>query len=365
VFLKRVLISGGGTGGHIYPALAIAGAIRAVYPDANIRFVGAEGRMEMEKVPQYGYTIDGITISGLNRKNFLKNLSLPFKLYKSLRKVTRILKEFKPQVVIGVGGYASGPLLRVAAKAHVPTLIQEQNSFPGITNKILAKDVNTICVAYPGLEKYFPANKIVLTGNPVRKFSAVIPEKEKEEAFRYFNLVPGRHVLLVIGGSLGARTINESVAKSFKDLNNQNIQLIWQTGKVHYENILENMGKQPGLLPFIDRMDYAYAIADVVISRAGAISISELAMVGKPVILVPSPNVAEDHQTKNALALVEKNAAIMVRDNEATDKLIPEAIALLGNKERQKELSENILAFAKPDAAERIVKEVEKIALKN
>ena len=366
VYIKRVLISGGGTGGHVYPALAIADAIKAKHPEANIRFVGAMGRMEMEKVPQYGYAIDGITISGINRKNIFKNWSLPFKLFKSFSKVRKILKEFKPQAVIGVGGYASGPLLRIAAKRHIPTLIQEQNSFPGITNKILAKDVNTICVAYPGLEKYFPAEKIVLTGNPIRKFNASVPQHERGEAFRYFDLEPGGgQVLLILGGSLGAKTINESVAKHLKELNERKIQLIWQTGKVHYENVLGSLGGQPGIFSFIDRMDYAYTVADVVISRAGAISISELAMVGKPVILVPSPNVAEDHQAKNAVALANSNAAIMVRDSEAMDKLIPETIALLENKERQKELSKNIAAFAKPDAAKQIVEEVEKIALKN
>jgi UDP-N-acetylglucosamine--N-acetylmuramyl-(pentapeptide) pyrophosphoryl-undecaprenol N-acetylglucosamine transferase len=360
----KVIISGGGTGGHVYPALAIADRIRLQFPDAKIRFIGAKGKMEMEKVPQYGYQIDGLWISGFQRKSIWKNILLPFKILSSFLKVNSIISDFKPNVVIGVGGYASGPLLYVASRRKIPALIQEQNSFPGITNKMLAPYAKKICVAYPGLERFFAKEKLVYTGNPVRDFSGVnsIP---KNESLGYFNLKSDNPTLLIIGGSLGARTINQSILKNIEILAKENIQVIWQTGKLYFEDIkLQTEGKYPERLriyPFIDRMDYAYSAADVVISRAGAISISELALAGKPVILVPSPNVAEDHQTKNAMSLVEADAAELVKDNEANGNLVPKALKLLKDATRSEKLASNIKKLAMADAAEKIVEEMIKI----
>lgn len=360
----RILISGGGTGGHVYPALAIADTIRKRYPDAEIEFVGAEGRMEMEKVPMHGYKIHGLWISGIQRKDMLKNILLPFKIFSSLQKVKRIIRSFKPQAAVGVGGYASGPLLRVAAARGVKTLIQEQNSFPGITNKLLAKKAGKICVAYPGLERFFPKDKIVFTGNPVRQFSKA-DESLKKEAYEYFGLKEGLPVILIIGGSLGARTINNSIIQHINEFSGEEVQLLWQTGKFYYESIKAETDKAAlpnvKVLPFIDRMDYAYAIADIVVSRAGAISISELSLVKKPVILVPSPNVAEDHQTKNARVLADADAAIMIKDSEAVEKLVPAMMSLIKNKEDQQKLALNIAFFAKPDAADSIVDELVKL----
>ncbi len=357
----KIIISGGGTGGHVYPALAIADYIKNHYPGTEIHFIGAKGRMEMEKVPQYGYKIDGLWISGFQRKNLFKNLLLPFKIISSFLKVNSIISEFKPDAVVGVGGYASGPLLYVAARRKIPSLIQEQNSYPGVTNKVLASRANKICVAYPDMEKYFSKEKIVYTGNPVRDFSNVnsIPPVE---AFSYFGLEPGKPTLLIIGGSLGARTINNSILKNIDSIIGEDIQLIWQTGKFYYEEIKNQLegklNKNIWIQPFIERMDYAYSTADVVVSRAGAISISELSLAGKATVLVPSPNVAEDHQTKNAMVLIEKEAALLVKDIEAGGNLIPVSMKLLRDKSLQEKLARNIKTLAKPEATHDIVNEL-------
>jgi UDP-N-acetylglucosamine--N-acetylmuramyl-(pentapeptide) pyrophosphoryl-undecaprenol N-acetylglucosamine transferase len=366
-YQPRILISGGGTGGHVYPALAIADAIRARYAGAAIEFVGAEGRMEMEKVPKHGYKIHGLWISGLQRKSLLKNLSLPFKIISSRRRVKSIIKSFRPDAVVGVGGYASWALVQVAANKKIPSLIQEQNSYPGITNKMLAKKVNRICVAYPGMEKYFPKDKIVITGNPVRQFDA-LTEPEKIHAYEYFALNPSRKTVLVIGGSLGARSINEAVMHHANDIRTAEWQLLWQTGKYYFDNILQQFADSPKnirIQPFIDRMEYAYGIADVVISRAGAISISELALLGKAAILVPSPNVAEDHQTKNAKILTDNEAAVLVKDADIKERIVDEITALLEDEGKRKTLERNVKTFAKPDAANAIVDELVKLLNEN
>jgi UDP-N-acetylglucosamine--N-acetylmuramyl-(pentapeptide) pyrophosphoryl-undecaprenol N-acetylglucosamine transferase len=359
---KRILISGGGTGGHVFPALAIADAFKKRFPDAAIEFVGAIGRMEI--MPQHGYKIQGLWISGIQRKKIWKNILLPFKVLRSMQKVGNIIKDFNPDVAIGVGGYASGPLLRAAANKGVPTLIQEQNSYPGVTNKLLAKKAKTVCVAYPGMEKFFPAHKLVLTGNPVRQFPD-FSDAEKDEAYKYFDLDCNKPTILIIGGSLGAGTINSSILKDIDKINVSPVQMIWQTGKYYNHGITEKTSTKRldniRIMPFIDKMDYAYAIADIVVSRAGAISISELELVKKPVILVPSPNVAEDHQTKNARSLVEAHAAIMIKDSEAGEKLVDTMLSLLNDKPLQEKLSQNIASFAKPNAADKIVDEIIKL----
>lgn len=360
----RVLISGGGTGGHIFPALAIAGAIGERFPNAVVEFVGALGRMEMEKIPAHGYKIHGLWISGIQRKKIWKNFLLPVKVLSSMSKVNGLINKFKPDAVIGVGGYASGPLLRAAIKKGIPSLIQEQNSYPGITNKILAKKVNRICVAYPGMEKYFPADKLVVTGNPVRQFPE-LSDPEKAEAYRFFGLVPNKKTILVVGGSLGAGTINQSVWKNIDKIIESPAQLVWQTGKTYFHELNENMAAKRydniRLMPFIDKMNYAYAIADIVVSRAGAIAISELELMKKPTILVPSPNVAEDHQTKNAKTLLDADAAVMVKDTEASEKLVDTMLGLLSDQPLRNELSVNIAGFAKPGAASHIVDEMLKL----
>lgn len=354
----RVIISGGGTGGHIFPAIAIANAIREIEKDADILFVGAEGRMEMEKVPAAGYKIEGLWISGLQRRLTMDNLSFPFKVISSLMKAKRIIKSFRPDVAVGTGGYASGPLLRVASGMGIPSLIQEQNSFPGITNKLLAKRVNRICVAYPGMERYFPKDRILITGNPVRQDILSLDGK-REEAVKFFGLDPGRKTMLVIGGSLGARTINESIHASLVLMKQNNIQVIWQTGKGYIEVAEKVFSKEQGWIgAFITKMDLAYAASDIVVSRAGAISLSELAIVKKPCILVPSPNVAEDHQTKNAMALVNNDAALFVKDAESKLKLGKKIIVLMNDVQVQKKLSENIGKLAFPKAAVTIANEV-------
>ncbi|NVO20072.1 MAG: undecaprenyldiphospho-muramoylpentapeptide beta-N-acetylglucosaminyltransferase [Bacteroidetes bacterium] len=356
----RVILSGGGTGGHIFPAIAIANAIKARIPGSEFLFVGAKGRMEMEKVPAAGYAIQGLWISGFQRKLTLDNLSFPFKVVSSLVKARSIIKNFRPDLVIGTGGYASGPTLRAAASMGIPTLIQEQNSFPGITNKLLAKKVQRICVAYEGMEKFFPADKIKLTGNPIRQ-DILSFTGSKNEALKAFGLKEGPATLLVVGGSLGARTINQSILKGLEELSINKLQVLWQTGKSFAETAAEAVkpytGKGIVTMPFISRMDQAYAAADIVISRSGAIAISELCAVGKPVILVPSPNVTEDHQTKNTLALTAKNAAIMVKDAEASQKLVEEVIKLAGDITLQEELKTNIMKLAHPDAAADIAEE--------
>jgi UDP-N-acetylglucosamine--N-acetylmuramyl-(pentapeptide) pyrophosphoryl-undecaprenol N-acetylglucosamine transferase len=358
----RVIISGGGTGGHIFPAVAIAKTILAHHPDAAVLFVGALGKMEMEKVPAAGFEIVGLPIVGIQRRLTWKNLLVPFKLLASMWKARRIVREFKPDIAIGVGGYASGPLLRAAAAAGVRTLIQEQNSFPGITNRILSKKVNTICVAYEGLEKYFPQEKIVMTGNPVRP-EVIQLQGKREAAMKHFGLDAERKTLLVIGGSLGARTINEAVDSFAERWESEGFQVIWQTGKGYVEQSKKRcMGlKYVQAHEFIKEMDLAYAAADLVVSRAGAMSISELCLVAKPSVFVPSPNVSEDHQTKNAMALVRKEAALLVKDIEAKQLLGDVVSDLMKNDDQRAALSKAIGMMAQGRAAERIVDEVMKL----
>ncbi len=361
----KIILSGGGTGGHIFPAVAIANEIKKMVPQAEILFVGALGRMEMEKVPAAGYKIIGLPIAGLQRKLTFSNLKFPFLLIQSILKSRKILKEFKPDAVVGTGGFASGPLIRAASSMNIPALIQEQNSFAGITNKWLSKKVDTICVAYDGMEKFFPKEKIILTGNPVRQDIENVDLK-KEEAITFFKLDKNKKVILVIGGSLGAKTINETIAGGLEKISNSNIQLLWQTGKAYAETAKSTSANFANrnlyALDFISRMDLAYAAADIVISRAGASSISELCNTHKPCILVPSPNVAENHQTKNAMALVNKGAAILIKDSEAKEKLVETAIGLINDLEKQKELEKNISALAKNNSANVIAIEVLKLA---
>jgi UDP-N-acetylglucosamine--N-acetylmuramyl-(pentapeptide) pyrophosphoryl-undecaprenol N-acetylglucosamine transferase len=362
---KNIIISGGGTGGHIFPAISIANAIKEIEPETNILFVGALGKIEMEKVPAAGYEIIGLPVAGLQRKLSFKNVSFIFKLISSLRKSRNILEDFKPNVAVGVGGYASGPVLRMANKKGIPTLIQEQNSYAGITNKLLAKRAKKICVAYEGMEKFFPQDKIILTGNPVRQD---LLEKigNREEAIDHFDLDKNKKTILVVGGSLGARTINQSIIGDIAKIGNSEFQILWQTGKYYFEDAKKSANETKfenvKVLDFITRMDMAYAAADVIISRAGAGTISELCLVGKPVILVPSPNVAEDHQTKNAMALVNKNAALMIKDIEAREKLIDSVLELIDNKEKLENLSENIKGMALRDSAKIIAEEVLKLS---
>lgn len=362
--IDRVVISGGGTGGHIYPAIAIADEIKKRNPRAKILFIGASGKMEMEKVPQAGYKIEGLRIVGFQRKFTFSNFLLPFKIAKSLWKARKLLKKFKPQLVIGVGGYASGPTLQMANLLNFPTLIQEQNSFPGKTNKWLAKRAKKICVAYENMDQFFPSKKIVLTGNPVRKEFHTGGDL-RTEGMNYYKLDPTKKTILIIGGSLGAKTLNRSVVRSIEAIKAADVQLIWQTGKHYYSNLLEELHgvdmTNIHLMQFINRMDLAYAAADIIISRAGAISVSELSIVGKPAVLVPSPNVSEDHQTKNAMALVKKGAAILVRDSEAREKLFPEALKLINDVEKCEALSKAIKSLEKPEATQEIVDVCEKI----
>ena len=362
----RIIVSGGGTGGHIFPAISIANAIKAEHPEAEILFVGAEGRMEMQRVPAAGYEIKGLPICGFDRKNLLKNIIVLYKIWKSQCMAAKIIKEFKPMAVVGVGGYASGPTLNKAASMGIPCLIQEQNSYAGVTNKLLAKKAQKICVAYEGMERFFPAEKIMLTGNPVRQ-ALLETTITKEEALKSFGLDPTRKTVLLVGGSLGARTINESVLSHLKEIEATDLQFIWQTGKYYSAEIakkLQELGQPKNIVvtDFVSDMGAAYKAADLVISRAGASSISEFCLIGKPVILVPSPNVAEDHQTKNAMALVNRGAALFVSDTEAPEKLINLAIATVGDEEKLKSLSENVLKMALPNSAEIIAKEVIKLA---
>jgi UDP-N-acetylglucosamine--N-acetylmuramyl-(pentapeptide) pyrophosphoryl-undecaprenol N-acetylglucosamine transferase len=355
----KIIISGGGTGGHIFPAIAIARALEQMRPGTEILFVGAIGRMEMEKVPAAGYKIEGLEIQGLSRSNMLKNISLPLKVLKSVRRAKEIISAFKPDAIVGVGGYASGPTLWAGIRKHIPTLIQEQNSYPGITNKILGKRVNKICVAYSGMEKFFPTGKIIMTGNPVRQDITGL-EAKHNEALKYFKLTTGGSVLLVIGGSLGARTINHSIKNSLQLFAEKNIQVIWQTGKAFFNEANESAKNFPNVrvYDFISKMDYAYAASDVVVSRAGAISLAELCIAGKPSILIPSPNVAEDHQTKNANSLAEKDAALFIKDEDAIQQLGNEVIKLTNDEGLRKSLSKNIRALAIIDSAQRIAKQI-------
>ncbi|MBS1529940.1 MAG: undecaprenyldiphospho-muramoylpentapeptide beta-N-acetylglucosaminyltransferase [Bacteroidetes bacterium] len=362
---KRIIISGGGTGGHVFPAIAIANALKKLDPSTEILFVGALGRLEMEKVPAAGYSIVGLDIKGIQRGSILKNLALPFKLISSIRKSMKIIRDFKPDAAVGVGGYASGPLLYAASLKRVPYLIQEQNSFAGITNKRLGKRAKKICVAFDGMERFFPKDKIVKTGNPVRRESVDIAGK-REEGLREFNLAADKQTILLIGGSLGARTLNDSILNDLDKLAQAGVQLIWQTGKHYYEDINRLLMTDPPAnvryMAFLNRMDLAYAVADIIISRAGAGTIAELCIVGKPVILVPSPNVAEDHQTKNAHNLVQDNACEYIADRKANRKLVDAAITLLNDDKKRKILCDNISKMALPDADVMIAEEVFKIA---
>ena len=373
----RVIVSGGGTGGHIFPAISIANAIRQQRPDAKILFVGAEGRMEMQRVPDAGYEIIGLPVAGFDRKRLWRNVGVIIKLLRSQWKARKIIKQFKPQVAVGVGGYASGPTLKTAAMMKIPTLIQEQNSYAGVTNKLLAKNAHKICVAYEGMERFFPKEKIILTGNPVRQ-TLLSQKVSREEAANHFGLDAQRKTILIIGGSLGARTLNETMIAGL-DMIKQHpeIQFIWQVGKVYIEQVKTTLAEYSGKpvcnqhvegLPnlyvndFIKSMEYAYAASDLVVSRAGAGSISEFCLLGKPVILVPSPNVAEDHQTQNALALVNRNAALYVKDSEANRQLMNLAIETVRNDDKLKELGKNILDMALPNSAEIIASEVLRLA---
>ena len=362
----RIIISGGGTGGHVFPAIAIADALKARLERLELLFVGADNRLEMEKVPEAGYRIRGLPIRGFIRKITLKNISVIIRLFKSLRIARKIIQEFQPDAVVGVGGYASGPVLRIASRSGIPTLIQEQNSYAGMTNKLLSSRVNKICVAYSGMERYFPGEKIILTGNPVRKeIQQADLGKRKEESIDYFSLDSEKKVILVLGGSLGARSINNSIMSKLDLLIQAEIQLLWQCGKTYYTNLekfLESAGSRNiRLLGFIKKMDLAYAAADLIISRAGALTVSELCHVGKPVILVPSPNVAEDHQTRNAMALAEKEAAVCIADHEVEDRMISEAMSILKDPERSRLLSERIAALAARDSAMHIADEIIKM----
>ena len=360
----KVIVSGGGTGGHIFPAIAIANAIKEKYPDTKILFVGALGRMEMEKVPAAGYEIIGLPIMGLQRRLTLQNLKFPFKLLASMRKAKKIVKDFKPDVVVGVGGYASGPLLKAATKLGVPALVQEQNSYPGITNKLLASKVQKLCVAYDNMDRFFPKEKIMLTGNPVRQDIKNL-EAKRARGIEHFDLDANKKTVLVVGGSLGARTINHAIDAGIDEIAKNDIQLVWQTGKLYVDEaaktVLPYTDQGIKTMPFISKMDYAYAVADVVVSRAGAMSVSELSIAAKPTIFVPLPSAAEDHQTKNAMALVNHNAALLVKDAEAQEKLIPKLLELVKDEQEQKKIANNVAKMAFNDSANIIADEVIKL----
>ena len=362
----RLIISGGGTGGHIFPAIAIANTFRERHPDAQILFVGAKGRMEMTRVPEAGYKIIGLWISGLQRKLTWSNILFPLKVVVSFLRAVAIVRKYKPHAVIGTGGYASGPIMMAATRFKIPAVVQEQNSFAGLANKQVASKVSKVCVAYEGMEKYFPKDKIVVTGNPVRKDILSAREK-RDKALTHFGFDSNIKTLLIIGGSQGARTINESLINGIEKLIDAGVQVVWQTGKGYYDTYKQQLA-QHNLLrvrvhDFVREMDLAYAAADVVISRSGALSVSELCIAGKPCILVPSPNVAEDHQTKNAMALVNKEAAVMITDKDAREKLVDEALKILFDEQRARKLSENITKLARPNATNDIVTEIEKLIM--
>lgn len=365
----RIIVSGGGTGGHIFPAISIANSVKERWPGCEILFVGAENRMEMERVPAAGYNIIGLPVAGFDRKNLFRNIPVAVKLLKSMGEARKIISDFKPDIAVGVGGYASGPTLKAASAKGVPTLLQEQNSYAGVTNKMLAKKAATICVAYEGMEKFFPKEKIVLTGNPCRQ-DLVVSDENRMLGYNHFQLNRGKRTILMLGGSLGARTLNQSMIGAFPKLASasSDLQVIWQCGKYYYKEMqqLQTEGKIPEnvhLFDFVSRMDYAYSVADLIISRAGAGSVSEFSLLGKAVVLVPSPNVAEDHQTSNARALVDKDAALMVADAEAPDILFDKAMQLVRNDEELLRLSDNIAKLAQHDSAKRIVDEIEKIII--
>lgn len=363
----KIIISGGGTGGHIFPALAIAGELKSRFPETEILFVGATGRMEMEKVPAAGFSIIGLPVMGMPRKPGMNTIRFMIRLMQSMIQARRIVKKFKPDLAIGVGGYASGPLLRAATARNVPALIQEQNSYAGVTNKLLSRKVQRICVAYEGMERFFPSEKIVLTGNPVRK-NLLINDATREEALLHFGMAGAKRVVLITGGSLGARSINNAVLRNLDLIRNSDIQFIWQTGSIYYdEMVAKTAANKPDNLhihKFLDRMELAYTAADLVISRAGAGTISELCLTGKPAILVPSPNVAEDHQTRNAMALADRQAAVMIRDNEIDERLIRETIALAADNHLLKSMADNIKKMALPEATAQIVDEALKLVRK-
>jgi UDP-N-acetylglucosamine--N-acetylmuramyl-(pentapeptide) pyrophosphoryl-undecaprenol N-acetylglucosamine transferase len=356
----KFILSGGGTGGHIYPAIAIANELKSRFPDSEILFVGAKDKMEMQKVPQAGYPIKGLWIAGLQRRLTIDNALFPIKLVTSLWESRKIIKQFKPDVVIGTGGFASGPLLQMANAMNIPTVIQEQNSYPGITNKLLSKKANAICVAYENLERFFPKEKIILTGNPVRQDLIAIDSK-REEAISYFNLDANKKTVLVLGGSLGARRVNQLIEKELDKMLSQNVQIIWQCGKLYFEEYKKYNAANVQVMAFVERMDLVYAAADIVISRAGASSVSELCIVGKPVIFIPSPNVAEDHQTKNAKAISDKKGAILLRESELDSQFSLVFEALIKDEGKQKQLSENIKQLAMPEATNQIVDAIVKL----
>jgi len=356
----KFILSGGGTGGHIYPAIAIANELKTQFPDAEFLFVGAQDKMEMQKVPQAGYEIKGLWIAGLQRKLTLQNLMFPLKLATSLLESRRIIKQFKPNVVIGTGGFASGPLLQAAGGAGIPTVIQEQNSFPGITNKLLSKKANAICVAYGNLERFFPKEKMVLTGNPVRQ-DLIDIESKRDEAIAFYGLDPNKKTLLVLGGSLGARRVNQLIEKELQNMLSQDVQIIWQCGKLYFEEYKKHNQQHVRVVDFIERMDFVYAAADVIVSRAGASSVSELCIVGKPVIFIPSPNVAEDHQTKNAQAIVDAKGAILLKESELDSQFSIVFEALMKDQGKQKQLSDNIKKLAMPNATKVIVDQIKKL----
>ena len=358
--MKKFILSGGGTGGHIYPAIAIADELKKRYPDAEFLFVGANDRMEMQRVPQAGYSIKGLQIAGIQRKLSLKNLLLPFKLLKSLYQARQIIQKFQPDAVIGTGGYASAPTLKTAQWLKVPYFIQEQNSFAGITNKWVSKKANKIFVAYQNMEKFFPKAKIQITGNPIREGLTTIQDKNKN-AFESFSLDENKFTLLVLGGSLGAKSINQLISSNLSFFQENEVQILWQCGKFYYDEYKEKQTEMVQVRPFIENMNDAYAVADVIISRAGASSVSELCVVGKPVIFVPSPNVAEDHQTKNAQAIADEKAAILIKETELKDNFQKIFLEIFNDKEKRKILSENIKALAKPNATKQIVDEIIKI----
>jgi UDP-N-acetylglucosamine--N-acetylmuramyl-(pentapeptide) pyrophosphoryl-undecaprenol N-acetylglucosamine transferase len=356
----KFILSGGGTGGHIYPAIAIANELKLRFPDAEFLFVGAKDKMEMQKVPQAGFQIKGLWIAGLQRKLSLQNLMFPLKLAGSLWKAKKIIKEFNPDVVIGTGGFASGPLLKMASMMDIPTVIQEQNSYPGITNKLLSKKANAICVASENLERFFPKEKMALTGNPVRQ-DLIDIESKRAAAITYFNLDATKKTLLVLGGSLGARRVNQLIEKELVNIQNQDVKIIWQCGKLYFEDYKKHNDNDVQVVAFIERMDYAYAAADIIISRAGASSVSELCLVGKPVIFIPSPNVAEDHQTKNAKAIVDKKGALLLKETELDSEFSIVFEALLKDTGKQSQLSKNIKQLAMPLATEQIADEIVKL----
>lgn len=362
----KVIISGGGTGGHLFPALAIANELKSRIPEVDILFVGALGRMEMERVPVAGYEIVGLPVIGLSRKVSLKIFVFFWLLYKSMGKARKVIKTFKPDIVVGVGGYASGPIMRVAVKKKIPTVIQEQNSYAGVTNKLLGGKVNKVCVAYENMDRFFPKDRIVITGNPFRQ--NLLKKVTKQEAYETFGLTLGKPVILILGGSLGAKTLNESILSNLDMLEKSGAQFVWQCGTFYYHSILERLdGKlRPNihLYEFLSQMEMAYAAADLVISRAGAATISEISLLGKASVLVPSPNVAEDHQTKNAMALVDNGAAVLVKDKDAVKELFRVSLELVNDKERLKSLSANSLKMARPNATTDIVNEILKVAKK-